>query len=248
MKCKLGSIITDASGSLGGHTFQNSKGGFQIRTKPIPHGKPSAEQLIIRSYNPVLQAGWRALTTAQQKIWNDYPETHGIFNAKGDKHPLSGHSLWMKYQYGRLVVNRPFLTNPSFYLSNYFGPNLVLNSTFDTDLHWTIVASWEISGGRARFLATGSDNLYTPLTFVPGKSYRIEIDIYDIPVWNQFYLCGYPFVNTFPAPWNNFNFIYNGHLLTDVLCVDGSNNFSIYANAGYYGLSIDNVTVKEIFQ
>lgn len=115
MKVKLGAIITEASGSLGGHTAQNSTGGCQLRTKPIPMGKHSASQSLIRSYNPVLQAGWRALTTAQQKIWNDWPVSHGIMNAKGDKHPLSGHSLWMKYQFYQLYHNLPFLFDPSFF-------------------------------------------------------------------------------------------------------------------------------------
>ena len=83
---KFGAIVTEGSGSLGGHTIQNSKGGMQIRNKPIPHGNPSASQTLIRSINPQIQAGWRALTDAQQKIWNDWPVTHGIMNAKGDKH------------------------------------------------------------------------------------------------------------------------------------------------------------------
>jgi hypothetical protein len=125
MKAKLGMLVTEASGSLGGHTFQNSKGGFQIRTKPIPHGNPSAAQISIRSINQQLQAGWRALTPAQQLIWNQWPVTHGVFNANDDKHPLSGHSLWMKYQYGRLFVGLPFISGPDKYLSNYFGPELI---------------------------------------------------------------------------------------------------------------------------
>lgn len=113
MLIKFGSIVTEASGKLGGHLIQHSKGGNQLRTNTIPRTKPSANQYLIRSINPVLQAGWRALTTAQQKIWNDWPISHGIMNAHGDKKPLSGHSLWMKLQfilyfYGIYTIFDPF--------------------------------------------------------------------------------------------------------------------------------------------
>jgi hypothetical protein len=158
MKAKAGMIVTEMSGSLGGHTFQNSKGGFQIRTKPIPTGKPSASQTLIRSYNPVLQAGWKALTPSQQQIWNDWPVTHGIFNAKGEKHPLSGHSLWMKYQYQRIAEELPFLSNPSLHLISYLGPELIepLNFNNWSDLGGSVVdtfTSFHIAslGGRLLF-------------------------------------------------------------------------------------------------
>ena len=135
---KFGSIVTEGSGSLGGHTIQHSKGGMQIRTKPLPHGNPSASQRLIRSLNQQMQAGWRALTSSQQKIWNDWPATHGIFNAKGDKHPLSGHSLWMKWQFTRLYESLPFLSSPDLHLDTYIGPELLNPLNF---------YNWSVAGG-----------------------------------------------------------------------------------------------------
>ena len=121
---KFGAIVTEGSGSLGGHTIQNSKGGMQLRTKPIPRGNPSASQTLIRSLNQQMQAGWHALTSSQQKIWNDWPAVHGIMNAKGDNHPLSGHSLWMKLQFSQLIDGYPFLINPAYFNQ---GPELFSN-------------------------------------------------------------------------------------------------------------------------
>ena len=122
MKAKAGMIITEMSGSLGGHTIQNSKGGLQIRNKPIPSGQPSAAQSLIRSYNPILQAGWRALSRAQQDVWNQYAVTHNITNKNGDPHPLSGHSLWMKYQFNQVYFLYPFLPVPDYF---HTGPELI---------------------------------------------------------------------------------------------------------------------------
>ena len=102
MLIKCGAIVTECSGSLGGHTLQHSKGGNQLRTKPIPRGNPSASQYAIRSINPVLQAGWRQLTDSQRNIWDSYAQDYGITNAHGDHRPLSGHSYWMQYNFFRL--------------------------------------------------------------------------------------------------------------------------------------------------
>ena len=109
---KFGSIITEGSGSLGGHTIQHSKGGMQLRTKPIPHGNPSASQTLIRSINQQLQAGWRALTPSQQKIWNDWPVTHGIQAQRMPHNPISGHSLWMQFNFYNLFNGDPLQLLP----------------------------------------------------------------------------------------------------------------------------------------
>ena len=127
---KFGSIITDGSGSLAGHTIQNSLGGSQLRTKPIPHGNPSPAQITIRSINQQLQAGWRALTTAQQKIWNDWPVQHGITNKSGDPHPLSGHSLWMKLNFEQLYTGQPIWHQPFGPDPSPYGPELLPDCNF----------------------------------------------------------------------------------------------------------------------
>ena len=118
-KLKFGALVTSGSGSLGGHTIQNSKGGPQLRTKPIARNMPSDSQRAIRSINPILQTGWKNLTDSQRQIWNNYA-----------KHPLCGHDLWMKYQYTRVVEELPFLSDPSKHLSTYLGPELILNGSF----------------------------------------------------------------------------------------------------------------------
>jgi len=93
---KFGALVTSGSGSLGGHTIQHSKGGMQLRNKPMSISIPSDAQLLIRSYNPILQAGWKSLTDAQRLVWNNHA-----------KYPLSGHDLWMKLQFFQLEAGFP---------------------------------------------------------------------------------------------------------------------------------------------
>jgi hypothetical protein len=184
---KFGAIVTEGSGSLGGHTIQNSQGGSQLRTKPIPRGNPSASQILIRSLNPVLQAGWRALTDSQRKIWNNWPVAHGIMNAKGDKSPLSGHSLWMKWQFYMLIHNFPLLLSPDLFIEKGLGPQVIKNNLFSNSSFWTVEDGWTISAFSANCLdifnqvsiyQIDSDMHYSVITPVPIP-YRLSFDLFS---------------------------------------------------------------------
>ena len=118
---KFGSFVTEGSGSLAGHTIQNSKGGLQLRTKPVPKNYPSPDQSAIRSYNKIMQQGWRDLSQSERSAWNNYAISYTIQNKYGDRHILSGHSLWMKLQFGSLASGFPL--NP-YLLPGMLGPEL----------------------------------------------------------------------------------------------------------------------------
>ena len=69
---KLGAIITDASGSLGGSVIQKGTSGYILRNKPNPITPRSPAQFLIRSCNKKMQAGWIALTNEQRTFWGFY--------------------------------------------------------------------------------------------------------------------------------------------------------------------------------
>ncbi|GAH87030.1 unnamed protein product, partial [marine sediment metagenome] len=62
-----------------------------------------------------MQRGWILLTNSERAVWNSYARTKPVFNKKGDKHPLSGHSLWLKYQFIYVLAGLPFLVDPANY-------------------------------------------------------------------------------------------------------------------------------------
>jgi hypothetical protein len=235
---KFGAIVTEGSGSLGGHTIQNSQGGAQLRTKPIPSGNPSTSQYLIRSINQQLQAGWRALTPSQQKIWNDWPTVHGIMNAKGDPHPLSGHSLWMKYQYSRLIVDLPFLSDPSKYLSTYFGPELITNGDFSSSVGWGFYGSaFSISGGN--LIAVNADNnsfIYRLINSIPNGMCRLKLLV------NSF------IKDLLSVYINNFNLVpnSNGTFQLDKVITPGEYRIYIQGNISFTG-SLDYISFKQIY-
>lgn len=243
---KFGSIVTEGSGSLGGHTIQHSKGGMQLRTKPIPRGTPSQAQTLIRSYNPVLQAGWRDLTTEQQKIWNDWPVSHGIFNAKGDKHTLSGHSLWMKYQYAYIIEDFAFQTDPSLAAAGPLGPELFLNGSFTTSDHWTLGASWSISGGKAHFAGIVQNEMHTPIAILINKFYRLKFNISDQAGTLGMFVYGSDVTNPFDSPLNDWLHPNNGDYSFIAKCIHVSPGIALYGQASFAAFSIDNLSLKQL--
>jgi len=244
---KFGSLVTEGSGSLGGHTLQHSKGGMQLRTKPIPRGRPSAEQYAIRSINPVLQAGWRALTDAQRKIWNDYAQDYGIMNANGDKHPLSGHSLWMKYNFSWIQAGGTFLPDPSYWGGPILGPELIKNGSFSSDTQWQHPSSWNISGGKANYLATNYYWIGQPITLLSGFPCRLSFDISNSAVAAHFFIRSDDPISLFPPPWSGFLWLPNGHYSLDSATIVDTTDlrFSGVQDGGTF--SLDNVSLKQIF-
>jgi hypothetical protein len=242
---KFGAIVTDGSGSLGGHTIQKSQGGSQLRSKPIPHGNPSASQILIRSINQQLQAGWRSLTPAQQKIWNDWPVAHDIFNAKGDKHPLSGHSLWMKYNYYWLIVGGGFLPDPSYWGGPIYGPELIKNGSFVNSANWIPGAGWTISGGKANFLDTIQSFLEQSLNFILNNTYRLEFDISNVITVARIYWYSSLGTNLFKNPYNSQIDYLNGHYLIYPVCNSASTILRILAYTSGSAFSLDNISLRK---
>jgi len=175
---KFGSIVTSGSGSLGGSTIQPFRSTHVLRKKPLPPHSSTPAQRLIRSYNKTMQAGWRSLTDQARSLWNNYAKEKPVFNRSGEKHPLSGHSLWMKYQYPYASRNIPFLDDPANFGPPYYGPELLISPNFDSPTGWYIDPSVEIAGSLCSFLNTSGSVGQRP-NIIPGTSYRIGLELYS---------------------------------------------------------------------
>ena len=76
-RVKLGPLITDISGSIGGMTIQRNKFGITLRQKPIPVYKFTPAQITIRTYIATIQAAWQNLTDAERLQWNRFLDFSG---------------------------------------------------------------------------------------------------------------------------------------------------------------------------
>lgn len=230
---KFGSLCTSGSGSVGGHTIQNSRGGIQLRNKPIPRGLASDSQRAVRNINPILQHGWVALTNAQRKIWNNYAQA-----------PLCGHDVWMSFQYQRILEGLPFLTDPSLHKDQYLGPELIRNGGFSSSAYWTIISSWSISNGKANYLDTAINRLYQNLTFLSNHMYRIKFDISNGIGDSRLYFADVPGSNLFIAPYNTYRVFADGSYIFDWMSFRNSSNFALWSQTLGKVFSVDNLSLK----
>jgi hypothetical protein len=230
---KFGSLCTSGSGSVGGHTIQNSRGGIQLRNKPIPRGQASDSQRAVRNINPVLQAGWKALTNAQRKIWNDFAAD-----------PLSGHDLWMKYQYQRIFEELPFLINPSLHKARYLSNELVINGSFDSGAGWFLTEPWSISNGKAHFNKTSTNYMRTFLTVPNGTHIRLKITISNSIGVVRFAFTNNSGLGILPAPYTGVILLTNGIYIYDTITIQAITAIRIYSYNNSVPFSLDNVSLK----
>jgi len=244
MRIKFGSLAVSGSGSLGGHTIQHSHGGCQLRNKPISSVPRSVAQSLIRSFNPLLQAGWRALSDSQRLIWNNYALIKPVFNLKDDHLPLSGHSLWMKYQFGRLAEGLPFLSDPSGYKTQYLGPELIINGDFTSSAGWIIGAGWTISGGYGNFLDTQTATLKRSCSLVSGATYRLKFDILFSPGLSYMLFVNELNTAAFISPYHNYSPRANGSYTIYPVASGNHSQFGFRGHIAQSSFSLDNISLK----
>ena len=174
---KYGSIVTGGSGSLGGSTLQHGHSGNIWRNKPQQTYSRTSAQALIRGYNKTMQAGWRTLTDQDRKVWNDFAQTKPVFNRSGEKHAISGHSLWMKYQFDALSKGAEFMPDPSWYPGPYLGKEMLSDPGFDNPPDWSLGPLCSIAGSELFMQRIALGNTFcstsTEVIGIP-HSYRIE--------------------------------------------------------------------------
>jgi len=110
-RVKFSPLISDIAGSVGGVTFQRNKFGNTMRQKPLPLNPATLAQLNIRQKIVAIQNAWQDLTDAQRLQWNRFLDFSGqsIKHSKSVK--LSGHALYLKYQFFRLISGYGLLSS-----------------------------------------------------------------------------------------------------------------------------------------
>jgi hypothetical protein len=128
---KFGTIVTEGHGSLGGHTFQNSSGGAQLKTKSYKKHQSSSAQYQIRSVHRTILDLWKSISPAERNLWNSFPDKS-----------ISGQQLYLKFQFVYLINNLPAIHSPYDYKPEPLGPELIKNNTFVGSSFWTLRAGY----------------------------------------------------------------------------------------------------------
>lgn len=93
-KIKLGAIVTQISGKLGGHVFARNRGGAYMRTNATPNNPQTPFQTNVRTILAAISSAWSALTDSERNTWNDSTDDFSRTDQFGDIRNLSGKALF----------------------------------------------------------------------------------------------------------------------------------------------------------
>ncbi len=245
-RIKFGSIVTAGAGSLGGHTFQHSRGGAQLRTKPVNKKKPSFEQSLIRSYNPKLQAGWRNLSDSDRSVWLAFADSYKIENAAHTGSHLSAHSLWMKYQYLYVMEGRSFQLNPLKAIDGPLGPELITNGSFDGPDNWNFQGSWSYAVGSALYSGSGIYSISQSVVLTSGTVYQLSFRTFSASATPYMWIFDQGAAYLFCAPYQTYRSVPEGLASFDVTCCTNAVGIRLYARPPSGSFNITDISIREI--
>ena len=131
-----GTLITQASGSLGGVVFSHNAGGTYIRARVTPTNPNSAQQIAVRNAVAFLANFWNnGLTLAQRAIWNTYAENVTVTNRIGDQVFISGLAQYVRSNVSRIQANLDRVDDgPGVFNIGSFSPVEIRNFSEATQL------------------------------------------------------------------------------------------------------------------
>ncbi len=93
-----GLLVAQGSGSAGGVTASHNKGGFYLKTRPVPTNPNSARQQATRTLLGSYASRWTLLLTqGQRDQWNTYAQTNTIKNALGQDIYINGINWYIMF-------------------------------------------------------------------------------------------------------------------------------------------------------
>lgn len=95
-KIKLGAIVTDIRGKLGGHVFSKNRSGAYMRTKVTPTNPQTSYQSLVRGIFAAISSAWSSLTDNQRLSFRDKVQQYTSTDIFGDIKVPSGKTLHHK--------------------------------------------------------------------------------------------------------------------------------------------------------
>ena len=95
-KCKLGPIVAQASGSMGGTVFAHNRYGSYFRQRVIPVTSTTAAALAQKARMAAHSAAFGALTAPQILGWDQWAQSNPITDRLGDQQILTGHASFVR--------------------------------------------------------------------------------------------------------------------------------------------------------
>lgn len=190
MIAKLGPLVSQVAGSIGGTTFQRGPDGLIIRSKPIPKPATSPAKVSARQRAKSLMEQWRLLDPADRADWDTFAGTVSWFNRFGDPVTGTGYRAFLRcnmasyasvagLQQKPVQLSYPLATNSALpglpeFVYELSTDKVGLTSSdakVDSDTVLALFASAPVPGGRSswhgswRYLISFAPDKSLPSTF-----------------------------------------------------------------------------------
>jgi hypothetical protein len=143
---KLGSIVSDIRGSIGGVVYSRNGGGAYAKARTCPTNPNSTRQQFVRSIMSSMHPAWLALLATVRIGWATYAKNVSIPNRLGDQINVSGYNMYCRTRAicELLGISMPAVAPPTFSLAEQDptiavvanGVTDMLSITFDALLGW----------------------------------------------------------------------------------------------------------------
>ena len=113
-KVKLGAIVTDISGKLGGHVFSKNRSGKYMRTKGVPTNPQTSAQMLIRGMFAAISSSWSELSELQRTSWRNAVDQFATTDVFGDIKNPTGKALYQRLNQNLSVSDQPLIDSAPF--------------------------------------------------------------------------------------------------------------------------------------
>lgn len=157
MRVKLGAIVTEASGRLGGQFISSDRSGASLRTINAKKQKTSTVAQPMRSLISSVSQKWRSLSADQQKAWNSFAAFLNLKGSFGDLKSLTGCQAFIKLNTMCWKEGDSILLSPASFLS----PIATVPTGFSLSVVPATVSRWDfVKGGLFMGFLPYDDPLY----------------------------------------------------------------------------------------
>lgn len=111
-KIKLGSIVVDMRGKLGGQVYAKNRSGAYVRNKVTPVNPQTSFQAAARGILASFSEGWRNLTEAQRDAWRSAVDDYQSTNVFGDTVKPTGKNLYTKLNINLSDIGQGGINSP----------------------------------------------------------------------------------------------------------------------------------------
>lgn len=113
-KVKLGGVIGDLRGKVGGSAFVKSAGGLILRNVPTPVNPDSLLQSSRKNITAGLQWEWQRLTQAQRDCWVQWTKLNPIAQIRDTDLVINAQQTFIKLNFYRVLYDLAVIKDPVF--------------------------------------------------------------------------------------------------------------------------------------